>query len=618
MVSEALVREVRKGVYELPKTFKKGMRVPGRLYMSRQLLLQLEDAVLRQVANVACLPGIQKYSIAMPDAHQGYGFPIGGVAAFSVDEGVISPGGIGYDINCVAEGTHVLLASGEWKRVEELRPGEAVATPSGPAKILAVAERKARGLVVLVTAQGRKLVLTPEHPVLTSAGLRCAGNLLPGMQVACCLLLSAHNNIIEYEYDYIINIEYIDCETRVYDLVLEHTHLFFAEGITVHNCGVRLLRTDLRLEDVQPKLKELLRTLFENIPSGVGSEGKLRLSVQELDQVAREGVYWAIFRGYGWADDPERIEEGGCMEGADPSKVSARAKERGRAQLGTLGSGNHFLEVGVVEEIYDPTTAKVFGIEEPGQVVVWIHTGSRGYGHQICDDYLQVLRHYIKRHGYPIEDWELVYAYFHDKEAQDYFKAMKCAANFAWTNRQLITHWVRESFKKVFRKSADELGLEIVYDVAHNIAKIERHEVDGKKMELIVHRKGATRAFIAEMPGVPKKYLATGHPVLVPGDMGRASYILVGTEQASECWFTAPHGAGRVMSRAEAKRRYRAREILQQLESRGILVMAESMGTVVEEVSYAYKDVSLVVEAAELAGIARKVAKTRPLGVVKG
>ena len=481
MVSEALVREIRKGVYELPKSFKKGMRVPGRLYMNRQLLEMLEDSVLNQVANVASLPGIVKYSIAMPDAHHGYGFPIGGVAAFDYEEGIVSPGGIGYDINC----------------------------------------------------------------------------------------------------------------------------------------GVRLVRTDLSVDEIKPHLKELLRTIFSAVPSGVGSEGRLSLSKQELDRVCVEGVDWAIEHGYGWADDKERIEEGGHLEGANPEKVSSRAKERGRKQLGTLGSGNHFLEVGFVEKVYDPEVAEYFGLRE-GQVVIWIHTGSRGYGHQICDDYLKVLRNYIRQHNYPISDWELVYAFLKDKEAQDYLQAMKCAANFAWTNRQLITHWVRESFKKVLGKSPDALGMEIVYDIAHNIAKIETHEVDGKMRKLIVHRKGATRAFIGDMKDVPRIYKAVGHPVLIPGDMGRYSYVLVGQELAKETWFSAPHGAGRVMSRAEAKRRYSASRIIRQLEGQGILVMAESMGTVVEEVPYAYKDVSLVIESAELAGIAKKVARTRPLGIVKG
>ncbi|MEM0043110.1 MAG: RtcB family protein [Thermofilaceae archaeon] len=478
------LKKIEDVVWEIPQTYKRGMRVPARIFADEYLLQKMQtDLTLEQAANVAILPGIYKYSIVLPDGHQGYGFPIGGVAAFDYNEGVLSPGGVGYDINC----------------------------------------------------------------------------------------------------------------------------------------GVRILRTNLRYEDVKDKLRELSDLLFRYIPSGLGSRGRVSLSKVELDRVLADGVLWAVSKGYGWSEDPEYIEERGAMEGADPSKVSDVAKERGREQLGTLGSGNHFLEIQVVDKIYDPKAAATMGIEEVGQVTVMIHTGSRGLGHQVCSDYLRVMEVAVRRYNMPLPDRELVSVPATSREAEDYFAAMKAAANFAWANRQLITHWVREVFSQVFRKSADELDLHIVYDVAHNIAKLEEHVVDGARRKVYVHRKGATRAFPPGHPLVPRKYQSIGQPVLIPGSMGTASYILVGTQKAMEITFgSAPHGAGRVLSREEAKRRYRGSEIKDRLENRGIVVRAASMAVVAEEAPDAYKDVDRVADVADRAGMAKKVVRLVPIAVVKG
>jgi len=471
-------------VWEIPTSYKKGMRVPARVYADEYLLQKMQsDLTLEQAANVAMLPGIYKYSIVLPDGHQGYGFPIGGVAAFDAEEGVLSPGGVGYDINC----------------------------------------------------------------------------------------------------------------------------------------GVRILRTDLRYEDVKDKLTELAELLFRYIPSGLGSRGRISLSKGELDRVLAEGVEWAVERGYGWSEDPEFIEERGSMEGADPSKVSDTAKERGREQLGTLGSGNHFLEIQVIDKIYDPKAAAVMGITEVGQITVMIHTGSRGLGHQVCSDYLRIMEVAVRRYNMPLPDRELVSVPAKSREAEDYFAAMKAAANFAWTNRQLITHWTREVFSKVLGRSADDLGMHIVYDVAHNIAKLEEHAIDGGRKFVYVHRKGATRAFPPGHSLVPSKYKGIGQPVLIPGSMGTASYILVGTNKAMGISFgSAPHGAGRVLSREEAKRRYRGSEIKSSLERRGIVVRAASMAVVAEEAPSAYKDVDRVADVADRAGMAKKVVRLVPISVVKG
>jgi tRNA-splicing ligase RtcB len=470
--------------WEIPQSYKPGMKVPGIVYADRDMLdVIMQDRSLEQVANVAFLPGIVGRSLAMPDIHWGYGFPIGGVAATRISDGVISPGGVGYDINC----------------------------------------------------------------------------------------------------------------------------------------GVRLLRTNLTADEVKPRIKELVNHLFHNVPSGLGSEGKIKVSAKELEEVMTKGARWAVEKGFGTPDDLEASEENGCLKGANPDKVSGRAKQRGTPQLATLGSGNHFLEVQVVKEIYDQTAARAMGITGAGQVLVLIHTGSRGFGHQVCDDYLKVMAEAVRNYNIDLPDRQLACAPVESKEGKDYLAAMACAANYAWNNRQCITHWVRESFTDVFGTSPDKLGLEQIYDVAHNIAKIEEHTVGGKTMKLCIHRKGATRAFPAGHRDVPPKYRDVGQPVLIPGDMGRRSYVAVGTEKAMEETFGSTcHGAGRVLSRGAAKRSLRGVDVARELESRGIIVKAANMNSLAEEASQAYKDVTQVVEVAHQAGISRKVVMAVPLGIVKG
>jgi len=470
--------------WEIPRSYKKGMRVPGLIYADEKMLPGIrQEQAAEQVANVAFLPGIVGHSLAMPDIHWGYGFPIGGVAATSTDEGVVSPGGVGYDINC----------------------------------------------------------------------------------------------------------------------------------------GVRLLRTNLHEPEVRSRLEELLTQLFLNVPSGVGSTGKIRVGKKEIDDTLVKGARWAVGRGYGTDKDLEVTEEGGSLKGADPSKVSDKAKQRGSPQSGTLGSGNHFIEVQAVDEIYEPDIARTMGIEEPGQVLLLIHTGSRGLGHQVCDDYVRALRQAAARYDIELPDRELACAPVSSREGKDYLAAMACAANYAWANRQCITHWARESFGNVFGLSQAKMGLEMVYDVAHNIAKIETYEVDGRRRELCVHRKGATRAFPPGHPDLPTRYRGTGQPVLIPGDMGRCSYVAVGTERAvQESFGSVCHGAGRVMSRHAARRSWQDADVTRELASRGILVRAASKGSLAEEASRAYKDIDEVVDVCHNAGLCRKVVRAVPMGVVKG
>ena len=468
----------------IPKGYKTGMRVPGLIYASRDMLENiLQEQAPEQVANVAFLPGIVGNSLAMPDIHWGYGFPIGGVAAMRLTDGVVSPGGVGFDINC----------------------------------------------------------------------------------------------------------------------------------------GVRLLRTNLTYEEVYPRIRQLVDVLHANIPSGVGSKGRIKLAPREIDTVLTRGSRWAVERGLGRAADLETTEEGGEMAGADPDKVSARAKERGVPQLGTLGSGNHFLEVAVVDQILEPEIANTVGINRLDQGMVLIHCGSRGLGHQTGDDYIKKMLGAMKRYGIAVPDLQLACSPIESVEGQEYLAAMRCAANYAWANRQCIAHWVRETFCAVLGKCEADAGLELVYDVAHNIAKIEEHEVEGRKVKLCVHRKGATRAFPPGHPDIPAKYARVGQPVLIPGDMGRVSYVLVGTEQAmGETFGSTCHGAGRVKSRAAAKRMFRGRDVLKKLEMQGIIVRTSSLAGLAEEVSEAYKDVTTVVHVARQTGISRIVARTRPIGVVKG
>lgn len=483
MAQKSDFRQVDEYVWELPQDFRDDMRVPARLFGDAELFdAAFRDRTVEQLINTSTLPGLVKYVLAMPDFHQGYGFPIGGVAAMRLDTGVISPGGVGYDVNC----------------------------------------------------------------------------------------------------------------------------------------GVRLLGTHLERDEVAPYLQDLTASLYRACPSGVGGKGRVRVSERELGALLRQGAKWALKRGLARPEDLAHTEEGGCLAGADPSKVSGRAKERGRPQVGSLGAGNHFIEIDVVEEIYDPQAAQVFGLWA-GQVAVQIHCGSRGFGHQVCDDYVKKLQPVVGKYGIQLPDRELVCAPINSPEGRDYYGAMACAVNYAFVNRQVLVMGVREAFEQVLAGKVKDFDLFQVYGVAHNIAKFEQHEVDGKRMELCVHRKGATRAFPAGHPEVPEDYRHVGQPVLVPGSMGTASYVLVGTQKVMELTFGSTcHGAGRVMSRRKARKRIHGSELRGELEGQGIVVRAGSMRGLAEEAPAAYKDVSRVVKVVQGAGIARQVARLRPMAVIKG
>ncbi|MGB9674816.1 MAG: RtcB family protein, partial [Nanopusillaceae archaeon] len=452
------IRKVSENIYEIPQ--EGNMNVPVRIYASESLLEKMkQDKTLIQGKNVATLPGIQKYSIVMPDGHEGYGFPVGGVAAFDINEGIISPGGIGYDINC----------------------------------------------------------------------------------------------------------------------------------------GVRLIRTNLKYEEIKPKLRQLVDEIFRNVPAGVGETGKIVLSTGQFREAVEEGLDWSYREGYAWKEDLKHVESYGRLKDASIEYVSDLAIRRGIDQLGTLGSGNHFLEIQIVDKIFDKEIAKVMGIEEEGQVTILIHTGSRGFGHQIASDYIDIGMKKYRDLVNKLPDRELVYLPFQSEEGQRYWKSMSAAANFAWNNRQMITYWVRKSFERVFNHSAEDIGLNVVYDVAHNIAKIEEHKIDGKKKKVIVHRKGATRAFPAGSEELVEEYRKIGQPVLIPGSMGTASYVLLGMDKSMELTFgSSAHGAGRNLSRAAAKRQFNYNSVIRSLEEKGILVRSTTKEGVVEEVPEAYKNVDEV------------------------
>jgi tRNA-splicing ligase RtcB len=479
------VRRVGDCIWEIPSDAKPGMLVPARIYASDALLAGMDAGVFEQVTNVACLPGIVRASLCMPDGHWGYGFPIGGVAAFRSDTGVISPGGIGFDINC----------------------------------------------------------------------------------------------------------------------------------------GMRVLRTTLTEADVRPRLGALVDALFAAVPTGVGAHGFLRLDPAAFREVMVEGARWVVRHGYGRAEDLAATEGGGCLPGADPSAVSDRAIRRGMDQLGTLGSGNHYLEIQVVppDGIHDPAIAHAFGIAGPGQVLVMLHCGSRGFGHQVGTDYLRRFDEAMPRYGITVRDRELACAPFRSPEGQAYFGAMTAAANTAFANRQLITHRVREVMARVFGRPAETLGLDVIYDVCHNTAKLERHVVDGESLELVVHRKGATRAFGPGSPDVPEAYRRFGQPVIIGGSMETGSALLVGTAHAMmETFGSTAHGAGRTMSRAQAKRRVWGEALMRTMAERGIVVRAASPAGVAEEAGFAYKDLVEVVDTVHRLDISRRVVSLKPIGNIKG
>ena len=476
-------KKIGKMKYQIEPDSSRGMRVPVTIYADEKLLEKMmSDRTIQQAINVSTIPGIQGSSVVLPDGHEGYGFPVGGVAAMDANEGMISPGGVGYDINC----------------------------------------------------------------------------------------------------------------------------------------GVRLLRTNLNENDVRPKLKELISDLFNSIPSGVGSKGAIKLSPSQLDEVLVKGVPWAVENGYGRTEDVNVCEENGHMENADPNKVSDKARKRGAPQLGSLGSGNHFLEIQKVAEIHDENAAKIMGIEK-GTVTILTHCGSRGFGHQVCSDYLRISEQALKKYGVTLPDRELACVPNSSEEGESYRKAMFAALNFAWSNRQMITHWTRKSFERVLKQSESDLGMDLVYDVAHNIAKVEKHKVDGQLKSVVVHRKGATRAFPAHRDEIPQKYREIGQPVFIPGSMGTSSWILLGQPNSMNLTFgSTAHGAGRTMSRTRARKNYTESQVKKYLTDKGIVVKALTRDGVVEEAPQAYKDVDSIVNVSHELGIATKVAKLLPIGVIKG
>ncbi len=479
------VNKVAENIHEIPKGTQECMRVPVRIFASDKLVKKMhQDKTFIQGTNAACLPGIYGHSIILPDGHQGYGFPIGGVAATDYESGVISPGGVGYDINC----------------------------------------------------------------------------------------------------------------------------------------GVRVLTTNLDEGDVRPHVRQLIDRLFDDVPTGVGRSGKIQLHGHNgVDEVLEGGSEWAVENGLGWEKDLEHQEAGGKLDIADPSKVSSQAKSRGLKQVGTLGSGNHFLEIQIVDDIYDEAAAKAMGITRKGQVTVMIHSGSRGLGHQVCSDSIKIMTQAMRKYNIVVPDRELCCAPITSPEGQGYLGAMSAAANYAWANRQAMMHWTREAFSKVLKQSPEDLEMNLVYDVAHNMGKVEEHDIDGKKTKVVVHRKGATRAFPPGHPETPAAYSSIGQPVLIPGTMGTASYILVGNQKGMELTFgSTAHGAGRFMSRTRAKKQFFGKEIQSRLASEGIIVKSAKAIVIAEEAPGAYKDVDEVVRVSDAVGIATKAVRLRPIGVIKG
>ncbi|TET29890.1 MAG: RtcB family protein [Candidatus Heimdallarchaeota archaeon] len=476
-------KKIAENVYEIPKSTRNYMKVPARIFANEKIMRAMEQKMLTQATHVAWLPGIIKNALVLPDGHMGYGFPIGGVAATDYDTGVISPGGVGYDINC----------------------------------------------------------------------------------------------------------------------------------------GVRLLRTNLQRKEVTPHAQKLSEALFRNVPSGVGSKAKIRLNRNELQELLTEGASYCVKKGLGWEEDIEHCEENGALSNADIETLSERAISRGMPQAGSLGSGNHFLEIQYVDKIYDEKLAKAMGIVQKDQVVVMIHTGSRGLGHQICSDYLRIVERAMPKYNLHPPDRELACVPTQSDDGQAYFNAMACGANFAWGNRQMILHWVRETFERQFKQSAEDMDMGLVYDVAHNIAKKEEHTIDGKKRTVITHRKGATRAFPAGHPDIPRAYQSIGQPVILPGSMGTASYVLIGQPNGMEISFgSTAHGAGRVLSRKAALRRFWGETVRDELKGKGIFVKSANPKIIAEEAPGVYKDIDSVAEVSDNLGIGKRVVRVKPIAVVKG
>ena len=483
-MSSLIPKKIREMEYRIEADPSKGMKVPVTIYADEKLLQKmLTDRTIQQAINVSTIPGVLKHVVVLPDGHEGYGFPVGGVAAMDAENGMISPGGVGYDINC----------------------------------------------------------------------------------------------------------------------------------------GVRLIKTNLMEKDVRPRLKDLVTELFTSIPSGVGSKGAVRLTSSDLDEVLVKGVQWAIDHGYGSKDDADVCEENGQIKNADPGKISPTARKRGAPQLGSLGSGNHFLEVQRVDQIHDKEAAKKMGIFNEGQITILIHCGSRGFGHQVCSDYLRVSEQALSKYKINLVDRELACVPNSSEEGESYRKAMFAALNYAWSNRQMITHWTRKAFERVFKQTESDLDMKLIYDVAHNIAKVEKHKIDGELRSVVVHRKGATRAFPQGRDEVPRKYRDIGQPVFIPGSMGTGSWILLGKPGSMDLSFgSTAHGAGRMMSRSAARRNFTEGQVQKSLSDKGIFIKALTREGVVEETPEAYKDVDAVANVSHELGIATKVAKLVPIGVIKG
>ncbi len=485
MTAPSQIIRVNDAVWELPRSYKPGMRVPARIFATESLLNQMDEGVFEQICNVAMLPGIVKYAMCMPDGHWGYGFPIGGVAPIDSADGVISPGGIGFDINC----------------------------------------------------------------------------------------------------------------------------------------GMRLVLTDLTHKEIEPYIEKIIDRLFYAVPSGVGGHGTVKLDKKQFEQILLTGASWCIKEGFGFQKDIDRTEERGSVSGANPDKVSIKAIERGINQLGTLGSGNHYLEIQIagIENIFDKNLAEVYGITREDQVAIMFHCGSRGFGHQIATDYLQVfLKVMKKKYGIFLPDRELACAPFHSPEGQDYFAAMKCAINMSFANRQMILYHIRRTFSEVFGKDLSQMQINQVYDVAHNTAKLETHVVDGVKRKLIIHRKGSTRAFGPDMEGLPEEFKPYGQPVIIGGSMESGSYLLAGVKSGSNSFFSTTHGSGRVMSRRAARHLFRGKEIQKNMASRGIYSRTASFAGFAEEAGLAYKNIDEVIEAASIAGTCKPVVRLTPIGNIKG
>lgn len=485
MTIPSFLKRISDTSWEIPASYKQGMRVPARIFATEKLVHDMDAGVFEQVSNVATLPGIMKYAFCMPDGHWGYGFPIGGVAVMDPDNGVISPGGIGFDVNC----------------------------------------------------------------------------------------------------------------------------------------GMRLILTNFSYQEIKPRLREIVDKLFARVPAGVGSSGFVRIKQDEFRLMVEKGARWCIKNQFGIEDDLKNTEEEGCTPGADASKVSPKAIERGYQQMGTLGSGNHYLEIQVAkpENVFDRELAAAFGVTIPNQVLIMFHCGSRGFGHQIATDYLQsFLKAMPQKYGIKVADRELACAPFRSPEGKAYFAAMKCAINMSYANRQMILHRIREVFADVFHRDPNDMGLRQVYDVAHNTAKIEKHLIDGELKSVLVHRKGATRAFGPGMEGIPKAYINVGQPVIIGGSMESGSYLLAGVAGGNAAFYSTAHGSGRTMSRAQAKKKFRGRELQQQMEKRGIYVRTASFSGLAEEAGPAYKNIDDVVDTAEKAGLSKKVVRLIPVGNVKG